>query len=91
MSEFSGNALVERAELIQTREDFTVFVSLLLRNQQEHPEEWENNTIELFLQGLGGFVGSIKGYYSNIGSDVDTERPGWRVLADALLAARVYE
>ena len=91
MNELSGDALVEKAEAIQSKADFDAFVQLLLRNYREYPDEWENNTLELFLQGLAGFVESMEGYYSNVGAKVDLERPGWRVFADILLAARVYE
>lgn len=91
MNGLSGDALVEKAEAIQSKADFDAFVQLLLRNYREYPDEWENNTLELFLQGLAGFVENMEGYYSNVGVRVDLERPGWRVLADILLAARVYE
>lgn len=91
MNELSRDALVEKAEAIKSKADFDAFVQLLLRNYREYPDEWENNTLDLFLQGIAGFVGSMEGYYSNIGVRVDFERPRWRMFAAILLAARVYE
>jgi hypothetical protein len=91
MSESSGDALVERAESILTKEDFTAFLHLLMRNRREHPEEWENASLEQYLEGLCGFAEGIEGYYANIGVKVDMRKPGWRVFADVLLAARIYE
>lgn len=61
MSGPTGEALVEKAKAIRTKADFAAFVDLLLRNFHDHPEEWENNTLELFVQGLAGFVRSMGG------------------------------
>jgi hypothetical protein len=91
MSGLSGDALVERAEGVLTKGDFAAFLHLLVRNLRDHPEEWENATLEQYLEGLCGFVEGMEGYYSNVGATVDMARPGWRVLADVLLAGRVYE
>ena len=86
-----GDELVEKAEAIRTRADFVAFAEMLLRNLREHPEEWENDTLERFLEVLGGFAHGMHGYYANVKAPVDLERPSWRVFADLLLAARVYE
>lgn len=91
MSGLSGDALVERAEGVLTKKDFAAFLDLLARNLRDHPEEWENATLGQYLQGLCGFVEGMEGYYSNAGIQLGTDRPGWRVLADVLLAGRVYE
>jgi hypothetical protein len=91
MNELYGDAIVERAAGIRTKEDFTTFLYLLMRNFREHPEEWENTSLEHYLQGLCGFAEGIEGYYANTGAGADMTTPGWRVFADMLLAARVYE
>jgi hypothetical protein len=91
MSAPFGDALVERAAAVRTRADFAAFVQLLLRNYREHPEEWENATLDAFLGGLCGFADGMEGYYANIGVPVNPDAPSWRVVADTLLAARVYE
>jgi hypothetical protein len=87
----SGDELVKRAKAVRTKADLAAFVRLLLRNYREHPAEWENDSLGLYLEGLAGFVEDLQGYYSNAGAEVDPDRPGWRVLAELLLAARVYE
>lgn len=87
-----GDALVEQAERISTRMEFVAFVDELCKNQKEHPDEWENESVELFLAGLRGFAANAAGYYKNIGeSNVDADVPTWRGFADMLLAAKVYE
>jgi hypothetical protein len=79
------------AEKITTKDEFVAFAKALLANFQQHPEEWENNTLVLFLHGLAGFAQNSEGYYANIGVAADPAQPSWRTFADLLLAARVYE
>jgi len=53
--------------------------------------EWENCSIEHYLEGLYGFTSDIDGYYQNMKQDVDTTQASWKMMARILLAARVYE
>jgi len=87
-----GDALVDRAKQLTSRDDFVAFIGELRQNLRDHPDEWENQTMELFLSGLHGFAANAAGYYANIGeSDIDVDIPTWRGFADMLLAAKVYE
>jgi hypothetical protein len=52
--------------------------------------EWENPTLERFLDALAGFLDGLDGYYANRGQQV----PGhsdWGLFATALVAATGYE
>lgn len=91
MSGLFGDALVESAERVSSRDEFTAFVKALSDNLHCHPEEWDNSTLKEFIGGLAGFVEAMHGYYANTGADVNCSLPSWRIFADALLAARVYE
>lgn len=91
MSDLSGDAFIERAEQIATKDEFVAFAESLLNNLQRHPTEWENDTLESFLKALAGFAKNSEGYYANIGLAVNSTQPSWRNFADCLLAARVYE
>ena len=91
MSALSGDALVELAEKVATKDDFVALVKALLANFKQHPEEWDNDALESFLCGLAGFAQNSEGYYANIGVVSDPAQPSWRTFADFLLAARVYE
>jgi hypothetical protein len=48
-------------------------------------------TLESFLDALAAFAGDMHGYYANVRSGVNCDTASWRVFADTLLAARVYE
>jgi len=52
---------------------------------------WENPTLDRFLEAMGAWVDMAPVYYRNMGSSVNADEPQWRVFADILLAARVYE
>lgn len=87
-----GDALVDHAEKLSSRNEFVEFIDELMQNLKEHPDEWENQSVELFLAGLRGFAANSEGYYVNIGeTTVDVDTPTWRGFADMLLAAKVYE
>jgi hypothetical protein len=83
--------LARLAEMIATKDDFVAFAKKLRENLQQHPEDWENDTLDSFLEGLIGFAQDSEGYYNNLGVKSDPTRPSWRTFADPLLAARVYE
>jgi heme oxygenase len=91
MSSLYGDALVESGQAVASKANFVAFAKALVQNLQDHPEEWENASLPEFLHGLLGFVENMEDYYNNIDVKVDLQNPGWRVLADILLAARVYE
>jgi len=90
MSDLFGDALVESAGRVSSREEFTAFVKALSDNLRCHPEEWDNSTLKEFIGGLARFVEDMDGYYANNCVDVNCSLPSWRIFADVLLAARVY-
>ncbi|NJL27794.1 MAG: hypothetical protein HC897_07800 [Thermoanaerobaculia bacterium] len=79
------------ADRVRTRQDFEEFLERLLSDLQDHGEEWGNTSLKEFLEGLRGFARDMAGYYTNRGESLDLAQPTWRVVADLLLAARVYE
>lgn len=86
--EYHGDRLVDLAERMNTRSQFVELVKVLAINLRQHPDEWQNNCLLGFVQGLAGFVENMDGYYENMEIDVDCDVPSWRVFAEALLAAR---
>jgi hypothetical protein len=76
---------------VKSKEDFEEFLHLLLQDLREKRLAWENTDLESYLGGLHGFVLDLKGYYQNCGEVVDVSHPTWKMFADILLAARVYE
>lgn len=82
--------LAERVALIRSREDLVEFVKALVTDLRDNPSSWENPTLEQFLEALGTWIADMDGYYLSRGMDVP-HQPDWKVVADMLMAAKVYE
>ncbi len=82
--------LQEHATNVQSRDDFVRFVREMLRELDSAKQQWENTTLERFLEALAGWSGDMDGYYANRGQ-VLPEQPSWRLMAEMLLAATIYE
>jgi hypothetical protein len=74
-------SIYEIVENIETRKDFEEFLKLLKVNYLNARNEWHNDTMESFLEGLYGY---------NYDSD-DKDKASWKLFAEMLLASRVYE
>jgi hypothetical protein len=74
-------SIYEEAENVKTKKDFEEFLKLLKTNYLSVKEDWTNDTLESFLEGLYGY---------NYDSDIE-EKASWKLFAEILLASRVYE
>ncbi|BCW08331.1 fumarylacetoacetate hydrolase family protein [Arthrobacter sp. NtRootA1] len=57
---------------------------------RQEPGNWENSDLESFPEALSAWTRDMDGYFANLGEPVPDE-PSWRLIAQMLLAARVYE
>lgn len=80
----------EQLKHIETRDDFVVFMQNLLRDWRQHPEQWENVTLEAYLEAIAAWVQDMDGYYCNRGEPLPKHLT-WRNVGEILLAGRVYE
>lgn len=72
--------LYSNVKEIKTQEEFIVFLEKLIKNKVECPQDWENDNIESFLEGIHGYC-----------CDKIFENLRWQDFAEILLAGRVYE
>nr|WP_253267796.1 hypothetical protein [Streptomyces asoensis] len=82
--------LDDQADSVRTREDFVQFLADALADLQNRPEDWENVTLENFLEAWGAWVGSMPGWCKNQGKELP-DQPDWNLLAAMVMAARIYE
>jgi hypothetical protein len=82
--------LEARAEKLHTRAELAAFLENLADSVVEEPEVWENDTLERFLRAWSAWIADMDGYFVQRGLSVPGE-PSWRLIAQMLLAARVYE
>lgn len=82
--------LHEQIASITSKEDLARFVGALRRDLKEHADEWENPTLETFLEAMESWIESTDGFYRNKGQEAPPI-PNWKTFADILYAARIYE
>ena len=76
---------------MNSRADLVCFIYALQDDMEQNPETWENKDLHTYLGALARFLNDSHGYYRNAKLDVDAGVPSWRILADSLQAAAVYE
>lgn len=82
--------LEDRAETVSSREDLVVFIDGLADSLRDEPEVWENDTLERFLRAWSAWIEDMEGFFT--GRNLQTpDTPSWSLVAEMLLAARVYE
>ena len=83
--------LYDFRDKVISRDDFLKFMEYLIDDYRDHKNEWDNNRLEDFLEGFRGFSTDIRGYYKNTNQDVDVEIISWKMLANMMTAATVYD
>lgn len=80
---------------IKTKDDLVRFLTQLSNSFEEGNQDWTNKTLKEFLEALASWSEDMDGYYENMGLSTQVDLSGntvvWRVFADLLMAARVYE
>lgn len=75
---------------IETKEDFAEFIGKLRGELLNAPEEWENTTLEKFLESMEAWIKAIDMYSKNTG-DTEVLVPSWSTFAKIFCAAKIYE
>lgn len=80
----------EEKKLPKTKNDFLSFVHELSKDFYDNSDSWENVDIRNYLEALSAWVDSMEGYYKNFKLPVP-ENPNWQLIAEMLVAAKVYD
>ncbi|WP_026998036.1 DUF7660 family protein [Flectobacillus major] len=75
---------------INSKEDFVNFIELLISNLKNNPEEWTNKTLPEYLESMSSWTEDMEGYYQNNDMPIP-EDINWKVFANILIAAKMYE
>ncbi|WP_306186532.1 hypothetical protein [Streptomyces sp. MK5] len=75
---------------IGDREAFSAFLARLRADCAANSQQWENPTLDRFLEALEAWVAASPGWYRNFGHALPPEGD-WMFFARALDAARIYE
>lgn len=77
-------------ETVGTRDDLVQFIRALRTDLGVNEDEWENPTLDRYLEALAAWTNDMDGYFRNHDQVVPTE-PTWGLVAQMLLAAHGYE
>jgi hypothetical protein len=65
-------------------------VQCMLRDLLAHPDEWENSTLDRFLEALAESLEGIPQLYANRGAQFP-QTPTWKIFTEVLIMASGYE
>jgi len=80
----------EQIQNIRSKEDFIKFVGDLIVDLKTNPNNWENRNLGDYLEALQSWTEDMEGYYINTNLPVP-ENVSWKIFADILMAATMYE
>lgn len=75
---------------VRSRNELVAFVRELHQDYLRRGHEWENQSLDHFLEALAAWMDDSPGWYRNFGKKLP-EEGDWTFLARALQAATVYE
>ena len=81
---------MNKRDNIKSKADFVNFVEFLAEDSKINPQEWENKTVSDFLEAMASWTQDMEGYYINHNLPIP-ENVNWKVMAEILTAAKVYE
>lgn len=73
------------------RESFIRFLGSLRKQFENNPGIWENTKLGDFLEALEMYTEDVQGYYDNVYPGINADIPSWRIFADILKGASMYE
>lgn len=77
-------------ERITTKEDLAQSIEQLRQDLADNPDEWENMSLDAYLEAMAAWLHDMDGYYRNQGLALPTA-PTWQTIGEILLAAKMYE
>ena len=75
---------------VQSRADLVEFLGALVEDLRARPNQVGNDTTVSYLDGLYGWAHGMDGYFLGRGEPPPTA-PSWRLFAQMITAALVYE
>jgi len=76
---------------VNDRQTFADFIDKLYQDYKENSSTWINKNLDEFLEAMSAYAKDIDGYYKNTNQNVNADNPSWRVFADILMGAKIYE
>ena len=84
------NEFADKIETVNSKKDFINFIEILLSDLRNNPEQWENINLESYLGAMAAWTEDMDGYYQNKNEPIP-QNVNWKVFANILMAAKMYE
>lgn len=75
---------------VNSKEDFIQFMSSLINDLKNNSDNWENKSLQEYLEALQSWTEDMDGYYLKNNLPVPKDI-NWGLFADILTAAKMYE
>jgi len=75
---------------VSSRDGLVKFIVALAKDLKDNPDEWENKDLSSYLEAIASWIEDMDGYYENTNHPLPNNT-NWKVFADILMAAKVYE
>ena len=75
---------------VSSKDDLAELIEAMKKDFDKNSHEWENPTVDRFLEAMASWVRSMDNYYRNTGK-APVVSPTWSTFADILAAAKIYE
>ncbi len=75
---------------IKTRKDFVKFMEMMSGAYKNNGMNWENDNLDLYLSAMASYSDDVAGYYENTNQG-DADSPTWKLFADIVIGASMYE
>jgi hypothetical protein len=80
----------EEIKTVKTKEDFINFLGKLAADKKNNSVEWENKTIENYLESIQSWIEDMEGYYENNNIEVP-KNIDWNFFATVFYVGKIYE
>ena len=80
----------EKIEQVTTKDQFLEFLNLLTKDFKHNVDEWENKSIDNYLEAIESWIEDMEGYYMNSGLPVPNNID-WNFLATIFYVGKIYE
>ncbi|WP_299119192.1 hypothetical protein [uncultured Tenacibaculum sp.] len=81
----------EILENTMTRIEFIDFLKEFRKDLKENKSNWENKTLEDFIEAMEVYTEDIQGYYDNMKMNIDADKPTWQNFKTILEGVKIYE
>ncbi len=74
-----------------TRFEFIEFLKEFRKDLKDNKSNWENKTLEDFLEAMESYTEDVQGFYDNMKMDIDANVPTWENFMTIMKGASIYE